>query len=753
MALRTLLTFLLGLALVGPQAAWAADGALSGSVELRYGEQRATENGDTVLDAAYFAQQYSLLYDRKGELFGGRGGEYDLALGYEWSSLGSEFNGEDFDADAGKILYRGDLVLAPGGLPFHLRLYSHDLTRSTFSRQTVETLFDNRSTDSFIPDYPITGIQNGQVIQTGATLTLGVRNGSYQGRYRDLLSPFPQLLLDYSEVYAKDLKSTVPQHYRDRDLAFISLNKKDNWFHYRVFEHKDFLNALENYEETSYMLGTVDQTYQRRWINFTNWIKVSADGSYTTGERSRVEDSAVKRFDANLFASARRSNWQATSFNTYNRVREVGTLRKTLELPQFLSGELNRNTSWRLRLISAKDQEVTFATGLEQDEDVLFASSRVDLFRQGRYVVSPDLEAEVKGGDRGEGYAARAGVEIYSNRIYRPRYDVFGSYSLARFEGTGDGGLETDFWEQSLRGRVETDLTSALRTGIEQDFLYGTGALDRTVVRFILPKSDLGLTLSDNSLEQREGDVFRSTTTWFGEHRSPLRISNRVELVYDVLSAPERGGNQFIVNHLLRYDSRVFLASISNQLVIGDHELTDAGIGAGILGGNEVSDSGAASYLNRTNLRYFPGRAWEGNLRVEYEWRDQDSGSSTHLLAEQDLRYSFFKTNGIVRKIAELRQELEYEEFMAAGGARQTATVLVLVGDYFPTRYTILGGRVQYDYRTPEDTGALTWYLTAGLDFEKVQIALDYSYGERSAGDTLPEREEQRWEVRVQKVF
>jgi hypothetical protein len=86
-------------------------------------------------------------------------------------------------------------------------------------------------------------------------------------------------------------------------------------------------------------------------------------------------------------------------------------------------------------------------------------------------------------------------------------------------------------------------------------------------------------------------------------------------------------------------------------------------------------------------------------------------------------------------------------------GSTQTATVLTLGGNYYPTRVYYVGGRVRYDLRSPEDTAALTWFAETGANFQKLQVSLDYAYGTRTAGVTLPDRVEQRWEVKVKKIF
>ncbi|MHB1398451.1 MAG: hypothetical protein ACYDAI_06300 [Trichloromonadaceae bacterium] len=731
----------------------SAFAVVTGSVDLRYGEQRSRENGTTALEGSQFSQQYSLLYQTQGKVMQGRAGNYTLGLGYEWSSLDREQNGEGVDIQTGKILYRGDILVAPGGLPFRLRLYSQDMTKTYFLADSVDSLFEAGGNDFFVPGRPLTNLSNGQNIRTGITLVVGESNGRYLGLYREVLDGAPRLLVDYAENYVRDLKSLTPQHFRSRDLAFVSLNKRDNWLHYRLFEHRDFLQEQENFDEKSLLLGTIDHTSQRRWVNMTNWIQISADGSYTTGRRQRTDDSGFNRYDLNLFARARRADWQASSFNSFSRVEETGLLRRSIETPLYVQGDWGRDTSWRGRFIGQRESDLIYATGEERTEDVLYATARVETFKHQPIIVAPEVAAEVKGGSRGGGEAVRVGLEVYSNRSNRPRFDWLAGYSLAHFGGTGQTGLETDFWEQMLRGTIAIDLSSTIRTGFEQEAVFGTGSLERSTSQYIAPRSDLELSQSNAVISQRDGTVFRSVSSWFGEHRSTNRLYNRVEATYELLHTEEDDTDQVEFSHSLRYDWRNLNVDMRNRLVIGNNIRGQGDSFGGILSPTVGGGQRDKSYTHSSNLWYSPGRTMEASARLNYEWRDGVSSSSNRWRVQQDYRYNLFAVNGIVRKLADIGERFEYEVFDPTNGSRESLSAFTLLGNYYPTRHTLLGARIRYEMRSPEDTNTLTWYTTAGLDFEKFQLALDYSYGNRTAGSLMPERKEHRWEVQVKKTF
>ena len=725
---------------------------VTGTADLRYGEQKAREAGNAV-ESSHFTQQYSLLYQTQGQFMQGRGGKYALGLGYEWNALDAELDGENVDIQTGKILYRGDVLIAPGGLPFRLRLFSADMTKSHFLEESVDSLFESAGDGFFVPGRPLANLTNGQHMRTGITLVVGEGNGRYLGKFRDILEDAPRLLIDYAEDYVRDLKSLTPQHYRSRDLAFVSLNKRDNWFHYRLFEHRDFLTETENFDEKSFLLGTIDHTNQRRWINMTNWIQVSADGSYTTGSRPGMAEGNFNRYDLNLFARARRADWQASNFNHFSRVEDSGMLRRTIETPLYLQGDLDRNTSWRGRFIGQRESDFYFATGEERTKDVVYAQTRLEMLKHQPVIIAPEVAAEIKGGTQGEGGAVRVGVDAFSNRSYRPRFDWLTGYSLAHFGGTGQTGVETDFWEQVVRGSLATNLSSSFRTGFEQEFVLGNGSLERSSSQYITPRSDLGVTNFLTTVNQADGSVFRSISTWFGEHRGSSRLFNRFELAYDVLHSAGTSSEQAEAGHSLRYDWRNLNVDMRNRLIMGNNIQNRDSIGGSLFQPSTERSGGDTSFFHSTNLWYSPGRSTEASARVNYEWRDAGTSTSNRWRAQQDYRYNIFSTNGIVRKLADIGERFEYEVFDPSNGQRESATAFTLLGNYYPTRHTLLGARIRYEMRNPEDTNTLTWYTTAGLDFEKFQLALDYAYGTRTAGTLMPERKEHRWEVQVKKTF
>lgn len=730
------------IALFGSVGFAVADrGKLSGLLEWRYGEHTATENGSQVLNASHFTQKYSLLYSKKAKILNGRFGKYDVALGYEWSWVDSKRdNGVKviIDNPLDKILYKGDVTVAPGGLPFNLRLYSHDLHSTRFDYEDLSEIFilPNKG----IQGGSITNVQNGTYKVSGATLTAGVANGHYKGKYRDLLATMPRLLIDYRQVEVHDIKGPYKRDYVDRDLAFVSLNKKNNWFHYRVFTHEDKLDSTQNFSENTYLLGTINHRSRREWVNLTNWIQVSSDISYSEflpnpGQRQSLR----KRYEINLFTKAARTRWSGSNFTSFNRSRDDDSLDKDIYIPFFAQGELNRDTSWRFRAIGVRQQKDYFAGRYELTEDV-FISGRVETFRQARYVLSPTVEIESKDGTQGRGFAGHVGAEFYSNPGFRSDFDIHGDVALRYFNGTARAGMPVDYLEATASGRIQRHLNALLLVGFNQKFVFGNGAYDNTVADNILSGGGIDTTTDRDT-------TFRSLTGGFAEFDTLSRLKNRVGFLVDILSASTEDGTRLGLDHELRYSGNALTLLLTNAFSTGD-KLANSKAELG-------STSARHHFDHRTRLTYNPSRALSNLLQASYEWFSYDSGGTLERFRVlQRSEYSIWKTAGIRRKIISFGEEFEFEKKVDNEvTVGEDFAAFTLFTDYFPTRRTLLGAKLRYDLNQTRDYDALSCFLTAGLDFEKFKVSLDYSYGTRSDGDNLPKRREQRWEIKVKKTF
>lgn len=737
----------------------AAAGLLSGYAELGYASYQAELGGATVEERSHFTQQYGLAWSDRGQLLDGRGGQYNLLLGAELTSLDGEHNGTDTNIDTSKIFYRGDLLLAPGGLPFRLNLFSYDLNKSSF-----EYLDDSGRAGPYLsPGAPIISphiavdISNGQHVITGATLLAGIRNGSYNGQYRELLANYPRLLMDFRETYVRDMEGDTPQHYRNRNLAFVSLNKKDNWFHYRYNDYTDFMDHDQDYVEKSYMIGTIDHVMKRHWINMTNWLKISTDASITEVAEENPGRPSGDYWALNVFAAAKRTTFQFNNFTTYERFREeapYNRFRKTMTVPFYGSGELSADKGWRAQFVNYFDDDNFISTGRSENEELSYARMTLDLNKNSRLWFSPEAAVEVHNGDRGNGLGFELGGELYTNPKARSDVRWFGSLFASYVNGDGRyfGSESIDYVETRTRGRVEKKYSPVWTAGIEQYVLVGSGTLDDSVAPDIRVEGGLPLLYSDDISDSagfRKGSTVRLTSTLFGEQILGA-LKNRYEAIYDRLEISEdvsnQAGDRVILRHRLNYSKQQLYAQVLSQLIYGKgHDEIDFSLT--YLGNPQSLSSPDWSLRSTGSLDYRPTRSFVA--KASYDVVANAEGDLAVSLGEE-MRYGLYKTNGIIREWLNFYQGLEYQYFDVA--ASNPSAIIVKVGGlYAPLRTVSLGAKLEYQYYMPDNFGQLRTDLSANVDFPKFQVGLNYSYGVRDAVDAYAERTESRWEVFVKK--
>jgi hypothetical protein len=744
---------------------------LSGSLEWDYTQYNAKQDGVKVADQSSFAQRYTLMLEKQGLLMNGRGGRYDLALGGEWFSvdidqknLGANSN---VKLDRAKMLYRGELIFSPAGLPFYFRAYGRDMHETQFLDNTPVGSFDefylSGPRASVLTPGIYTDVNDGNHFEYGASLTVGIKNGSYLGRYRNILSSFPKLYVDYRETQVRDLTSLSPENFVNRELAFVSLNKKHNWFHYRFFEHKDKIDPAQDYTDSIYLLGTVDQNMRREWVNLTNWIQLSADGSYAVEENPRNTQADEKKYALNLFAKTYRSNWRSNVLSRFWRHETLGELERYLEVPLFAEGNVNRDNAWRLRLIGSRDlTHRPFVVGAtETTEDRAFSSFRWETNRSTAYVLSPEMAVESKFGDFGEGGAVRTGLEYYSNRDKKPAYDLFSAISLAYFWGSPETlpltpRRDTDLLEIVGRYDLAKNLTPRTRVGVESLLSLATGTQDASVTDYITPVTVSSFAASQSSMinSSIDGTVWRGKGLLFFSHKGINRLNNRLEAGVDHLSGTD-SQTQFVFRHRLDKDAAIYSFSSASELLYGDS--LSANVTSGVFGASLTSgDFDGMSFSNATVLRMTPNRNNYMQITGEFDWLDPDAGDSSNRIAlTEEYRYTGFQRSGLVRRLYELSQYLDFERFDPPGARLYQAVALTALVDYFPTFWSRLGTKVRWQRDLEVSTDDIGVGLYTDIYFSRLSVGLEYEYGLRTVGDngTPLDRDEQRWAVSIRKTF
>jgi hypothetical protein len=742
---RTYVLLLLLLALCVSNA-WAR---LDGEVEWGYAHYQQSSDSKEDVTASHFTQRYSLMYSTQGLLSNGRAGFYDIGVGAEWGAFDTRLDDEDLSNDALKFLYEGRIQIAPGGLPFRLNAYSYDLSKIQFQRSAGIQPFGpvNEILNPYRLFNPriVTDLQNGQTIISGVQFIGGIRNGSYLGRYRESLSQWPRLLIDYRDIYRRDMESFHPQKYRDRNLAFVSLNKKDNWFHYRVYTHDDYLRPENDSRESIIMLGTIDHTLKRQWIDLTNWIRISVDGAYSEIENN-WDLRKTERFDVNFFTSMQRRNFGASSLANLQRIKRGGTLENILDVPVYATRNLNPDTSVRSSFQLWRNQKMREDMTDDRNEDSYYGRVLLETRKRSRVQIDPSIEMEVHTGDVGEGEAIRGKVEAYSNRLRRQKLSWYAMSSLARFDGSSETDQETALTEGELQGGGNYALRNNMQLGGDQYLLYGTGSYGSQTTRYLHAMSAQGFDRLSSEETIADGSLLRTISTLYFEHTSPSRMRNRLQLYYKFQESDNERLNSLELSHRLNYQARLWNVSVENLYVTGDDSDYN-GPGSSYLGRVVDANPYEEQFMHRNTVEFRPNNYWRSRLETSVTWGKGKSRENNLLVqVKQEVERTFYAWSAIRRKLGDVTESVIYEEFR--DGVDKRAMIFSLTGNYYPTTYWRLGAGIFYhDYDFMDNV--IYCSLTTGLDFPLFQVDFSYNYGATDYEKVVAHR----YEMNVRKIF
>lgn len=781
MRIRFLLTILLLTLGLSAGPAHALRQTLRGDATVGAQQYRG-ESAGMRQEATSLYQQYTVTVTREDNFYKGRAGVYTLMVGYELNRLAPTFerNGvrdpEVTAINAGKLYYNGSLTLAPGGLPFRLTLYARDTKRTFFVDNAsydsyatgLQAEFRGQSNRQLLTPGIFTDVDDGTHQDMGATLLLGIRNGSYLGAYRDVLSQLPRLLIDYKQSEVEDTHSTFDKtHYLTRDLAFVSLNKKDNWVHLRMRDHSDFLNPFNDTATKQVMVGTVDHVMARQWVNMTNWIKVSGDLSYTLEKKVAVDP--VHTYLMNMFVVGQRNGVASTVYSRFSRENDGRFLDYEAEIPMNVTVDFDRDTRFRSRFIyesketsllagqflESNDPFANFNVGAADFTD-LYIDNQLELLRSRRIIVKPRLEVESRQqGDNRDGLATRLGAEVQSNSQLNKSFLWLGGYALtvtrsndATRDATGT------FIQNEIYGRGDKNLSRALRVGGRSSLTVGSGE-GRQGVGFRIPTMSGGLSggagSSDNVDSSYGGMLTRGDLSLFLDHRYQ-RLGNRLEVGFEFFSGDDVTTQRSTLQHALSYHETAHRFDWQSTLSVGEKIASYASVNFDYLGAKNI-DNNSAIWESKLTYQYDPNRSAGLTLIGDIRGSQGDDDNLAYRLAEK-LFYRIFTSNGIVRRLAEFSEEIGYEKVTLSVDGRGTSLFGRFSALYFPTRYfyaklgsevvAYLGSSAQQHISHGE----------VGFDFEKLKLAANYSqaYKDRESA-LLPEIKEERWEVKVKKIF
>lgn len=763
-------------------AAWAQSGRLYGDAFFGMTDYRAEVAGVEAEKLSTMYEQVTVRYEKEDLIRDDRLGRYTLMLGYEFNAIDPErvsFGVNDASVSsitAQKLYYNASMLLAPGALPFRLTLFARDLHRTTFvdagyGELPVGKQREVGSSGHLIdPDLPY-DLSNGTRRQIGGTLLLGIRNGSYLGAYRDYLAQLPRFLADFKQEDIKDTSSHFsPQHNRNRDLAFVSLNKKDNWVHYRMRDYVDFLNPENNAKTSQIMIGTIDHTLNRKWIYLTNWIKISGDLSYTV-EDEVSWDNPKQTYLLNLLLAGARQDMASSVMSNYRRETDGRFITSETNLPASVSINLNRDTRLRTRFIyEAREKDLFTGTSSSSIDSWtvdnasaatnrdLYLDNQLELRRSQRVIVIPRLEIEARNeASTRQGLALRAGSELMSNAQLNKAFNWLGGYAFTMTRSTDDIKDENgSFLQHELYGRVDKDLSRTWRVGGRSTLQTGSGK-GREAMGFRIATLSGGLQAGTGNGQDfvaldYGGTITRGDLSLYAE-KIYRGLSNRLELGTEFFIAEGVSAQQSYLHHDLIYKKIVHKLEWKSAIIFGDNTGNPGAVSFLYLQPGNNDDSTQASWNSAVRYFYDPSRSTSLTLTGAVSGSETDPRTIFYTVSEK-IDYRIFTTNGIIRRIAEFSEELGYEQVSLSADGRDNTVYGQLMASYFPSKY--IYGKVRSEIVFFLDSSALQQICSAevGFNFQKLQLLASYSEANKERESaSLPEIKEQRWDFKVKKIF
>ena len=723
---------MLASAIVAAGMTGPVEARLNGETELGYVDYDSSANGRQ-RDGSTFQQRYALLYSNKGLLEHGRLGRYQYGLGYEWASFRTRISSDGDDGtlstSTGHLLFNGALQLKPAKLPLRLDAYSQDLNRTTFL-DTGAFL----QQDIMNPGIT-TSLVNGTRIRSGITLVYGLAQDSTHPLYREL----PRLTLDYKNYYDRDLKSSMPINTRATNWD-VALTKGDVEIGFFRYDYSDKINDLSSYIQDRFTIGTTTYRDGRRWVDLTNWIKLSTDASFTRRRGGSISD-AGDDYDINLQAKAIRDRWNVMTFNSFNRSQREDGLSHTMIVPVYAKGTWNSDTDWQVRLLAKQRKKDGPRLNAQDNSTDLLATVRVNTFKRSAFTLTPSLSVEqIEDSDKTTVIMLGA-VEAASTRRFSSRYALYGRYSLG-LTASETATADTDYMLQTLQGRGVYTVSDRLRLELEETLKYGSGTNDTETYAGVLSGNFTDTTYVPGSAVQREirpNTMYQSTTKLTASWIPAPRFRVGFMLTGDVLKQQDQDAD--------------ILASLVNTV---DYSLPSFSVGSTIrvakrnFGEQDVTElSGSGSAV------YKPNQKMSSEVRYNVSYTTENDSTLTHMNVFQRFKYSFFKNGGFGRRLFDVTEELSFYRTrdVEPGLLRQNDSEkrLTFGGDYYPTKYLLMSAVIRYSLLDPGDKKELFGSGGIGVQFPSLQANIDYSYGRRTGVND--NRVEKRFSANLKKQF
>jgi hypothetical protein len=709
-------------------AAKEASAGINAEAELGYVDYQSRQSASSRQSGSAFTQRYSLLYTTMGPLSAGKAGYYNVSLGYEWAAINSSVHLADASADTstsrnvGHILYSGELLYDPRELPIRLKAYSRDLNRPGFIK-TIEA-YALAGTEPVVDPALNTDVTGATSITSGAILTIGVKNSMTNGYY-SVFKDLPRLFVDYWDSIQKDTDAATPTDIRNRKLAVV-LNKKSNWLHYRSKNYDDNIKTTESFVEQKVIIGQIDEVLERHWVDLTNWIRISADGSFV--KRSDASSQYSQETTVNLLGALTREKWQARANSSFTRAQGgANSFTSSSSTPVYVNGIWGSQADWQTRFSYAANKVVT-NNATQSDQVDVYGSLLVNTFKRSSFTLSTMAAVESYERDQNKSLITNLRVESASTRRFSDTLSLVGSYDAKVIQS--EGSVAGTAYIQALTGRATYRLTNRLNAELGQEFDLGSG-----------PISNLGSTISSQptSFDSNHSSITGSYVRSLSRLRLNWAVAERLQMLTTVSEDYVKQVNKpadVILTLAHKLSHRTANLTTTTEL--------------------EYSKQTGVETRNRltanASLDYIYNRHTTAAATMKYT-RESAEGSlaTSELNLEQRFNYNYFSYAGQGRKLVDFTQFFTY--LQREGFDAETRKTLKLNAKYYPLRNLYLATNLTYSliFRTVDET-EFTGTGEVGVNYSKLQASLSYSYGRRDSA-TLDNRVDKRFAANLRKQF
>lgn len=684
--------------------AWTQS-SLNGSAEVSYVNFSAEANGRNVFSGNTLAQKYSLDWSSTNLYYRAQPRYYIVNLGYDWTSFNTRINDNNSTSDLsrtfGKFRYNGEVSYSPDGQPIRFKAYANNGESTRFQNNGYLGLIDDGLT------YRIEGLVRGYaagfsfVLDSDQSATAAIRQ-------------LPRMYVDYRVSANKAVDTDVNLDSKTTELSIAGLNKENNWLKYRNIKYENFRNTLDNYEQQQMQIGLVDQLGRRKWAALTNWINVSADGSFTNTKGSGSNNYS-EAYDVNFHAIATRRNWQARTFMNYNRELQFDKITEKTRVPFYLKGNYSPETEWYANVAADRGRELKISGDVNRAY-VNSVTLGATMFKRSSFTLAPSFALTTSKAFTGnDEYNLNLGVSSSSTRYFSSKASLYAGY-LLKYLDNGSGTADSTSWSNNVTLKADYMPTSQFAVTFREDVEYGRGS-------GYLNKE----TLNNQLLLQSSQETYMHFTTSANvRYAASSAWSTSLEGTHEYLQVGSgQASNIYRVMHNINYNKDDLLASLSSKY---DR--------------NDIS-----TLINSTGqLQYRPNRYHDALARFSYDKSTINNITSSEMKVVQKYNHNLFTKTGALRNYATLSEEFSFTR-TGVNSTFTTSKYLLLSGRYSPLARTSLYGSVKYQ----SDPGAVTMFYNAGavVDFKLLSTSLDYTLAKRDSDH----RTERRISASVKRVF